>query len=42
MNHTLVELACAMLTVSHLPEFHWEPMVNHAAYVQNWSYIKAI
>ena len=42
MNHTLVELACAMLTVSHLPEFHWEPMVNHAAYVQNWSYIKAV
>src|SRR5216684_7281547 len=42
MNHTLVELACAMLTVSHLPEFLWEPVVNHAAYVQNRSYIKAI
>ena len=33
MNHTLVELACAMLTALHLPEFLWEPMENHAAYV---------
>jgi hypothetical protein len=31
-----------MLTVSHLPEFLWESAVNHAAYVCNQSYIKAI
>src|SRR5229473_7325178 len=42
MNRTLVELARAMLTVSHLPEFLWEPTVNHATYIQNWSYTKAI
>ena len=35
MNHTLVELACAMLTASKLPEFLWEPAVAHAAYLQN-------
>jgi len=42
MNRTLVELARAMLTASHLPEFLWEPAVNHAAYVRNRSYIKAV
>src|SRR5260370_1342600 len=42
MNRTLVELARVMLTASHLPEFLWEPVVNHAAYVRNRSYIKAI
>src|SRR5258708_37380362 len=42
MNRTLVELVRAMLTASHLPEFLWEPVVNHAAYVQNQSYTKAV
>jgi hypothetical protein len=42
MNHTLVELAQAMLTASHLPEFLWEPAVNHTTYVCNQSYTKAV
>jgi hypothetical protein len=42
MNHTLVELAQAMLTALHLPEFLWESAVNHAAYIHNQSYTKAI
>ncbi len=33
MNCTLVELAHVMLTALHLPEFLWEPTVNHAIYV---------
>ena len=31
MNRTLVELSCAMLSDSELPEFLWEPAVAHAA-----------
>src|SRR5258708_31206038 len=42
MNRTLVELACAMLTASHLTEFLWEPAANHATYVRNRSYTKAV
>ncbi len=42
MNCTLVELACAMLTAAHLPEFLWEPAIKHAAYIQNRSYTKVI
>src|SRR5258708_29542319 len=42
MNCTLVELVHAMLTASHLPEFLWEPVANHATYVQNRSYMKAV
>ena len=42
MNRTLVELACVMLTASHLPEFLWEPVANHATYVRNQSYMKAV
>ena len=42
MNRTLVELARAMLTASQLPEFLWEPVVNHAAYVRNRSYTKVV
>ena len=40
MNCTLVELACAMLMASELPEFLWEATVAHAAYLQNMSYMK--
>ena len=42
MNHTLIELACAMLTASKLPEFLWEPVVAHTAYLQNWAYTTAV
>ena len=42
MNRTLVELVRAMLTASQLPEFLWELAVNHAAYVRNRSYTKAV
>ncbi len=42
MNHTLVELARAMLTASKLPEFLWETAVAHAAYVRNRSYAVTI
>jgi hypothetical protein len=38
MNRTLVELACAMITASKLPEFIWEQAVAHAAYVRNRAY----
>ena len=40
MNHTLVELARAMLSASELPEFLWEAAVAHAAYLRNMSYMK--
>jgi Integrase core domain/GAG-pre-integrase domain len=38
MNCTLVELARAMLIGAKLPEFLWEPTVEHTAYVRNRSY----
>jgi len=38
MNQTLVELARAMLLVAKLPEFLWEPAVEHAAYIRNRSF----
>jgi hypothetical protein len=41
MNQTLVELARAMLISAKLPEFLWEPAVQHAAYIQNHSYTSA-
>jgi hypothetical protein len=42
MNRTLVELACAMIVGTHLPEYLWEYAVAHAAYVRNRSYTTAI
>jgi transposase InsO family protein len=33
VNHTLVELARTMLASTKLPEFLWEPVIQHAAYV---------
>src|SRR5713226_3233614 len=42
MNHTLVELTCAMLTAAQLPEFLWELAIRHAAYIRNRSYTKVI
>ena len=42
MNHTLVELAHAMIMASKLPEFLWEQAVAHAAYVQNHAYTTAV
>jgi transposase InsO family protein len=38
MNHTLVELARAMLTRQELPEFLWEHATLHSTYLQNCSY----
>ena len=35
MNCTLVKLMHAMLYAAALPEFLWEPMVEHTAYLQN-------
>ena len=40
MNHTLIELVCAMLAAFKLPQFLWEPAVLHAAYLRNMSYTK--
>jgi hypothetical protein len=40
MNRTLVELSCAMITGNQLPEFLWEYMVLHVAYIHNRSYTK--
>jgi len=42
MNWTLVELAWAMLLVAKLLEFLWEPAVEHAAYIQNWSFTTSL
>src|SRR6266850_1948745 len=42
MNQTLVELARAMLTAADLPEFLWEPAVEHAAYIQNRSFTTSL
>jgi len=38
MNQTLVELTRAMLTAADLPEFLWEPAVEHTAYIWNRSF----
>jgi Integrase core domain/GAG-pre-integrase domain len=38
MNRTLVELARAMLIAANLPEFLWEPAVEHAAYIRKCAY----
>jgi hypothetical protein len=40
MNRTIVELSQAMLFASKLPEYLWEPMVLHVAYLQNRSYTR--
>jgi hypothetical protein len=42
MNHTLVELARAMLIATKLPEFLWELAVKHAAYLRNRAFTKAV
>jgi len=42
MNRTLVELSCAMIKASDLPEFLWEPAVAHAVYVRNRSFTRYI
>jgi len=42
MNRTLVELARAMLTAADLPEFLWEPAVEHAAYICNRSFTTSL
>jgi Integrase core domain len=41
MNQTLVELARAMLISAKLPEFLWEPAVQHVVYIRNCSYTSA-
>ena len=41
MNRTLVELARTMLTAAKLPEFLWEPAVQHAAYLRNLAFTRA-
>jgi len=38
MNHTLVELSCAIIKASNLPEFLWELAIMPTAYVQNRSF----
>ena len=35
MNHTLVELAKAMLTMRKFPKFLWDTAVAHTAYLRN-------
>src|SRR6266850_1436054 len=42
MNHTLVELVRAMLLANDVPEFLWEPIVAHAAYLQNRSFSHSV
>ena len=38
MNCTLVKLARTILAASKLPEFLWEPAVEHIAYVRNFAF----
>jgi len=42
MNRTLIELARAMLTAADLPEFLWEPAVEHAVYICNRSFTTSL
>jgi len=42
MNCTLVELACTMVLAAKLPEFLWEPAVEHATYIRNRSFTTSI
>ena len=42
MNRTLVELTRAMIKAADLPEFLWEPAVQHAAYVRNCAFTKSL
>ena len=35
MNRTLVELARSMIVGAKLPEFLWEPAIDHATYLRN-------
>ena len=42
MNRTLGEMSRAMLSGQESPEFLWEPAVEHAAYVRNRAYTRAL
>src|SRR6266850_47187 len=42
MNRMLEELVQAMLLVAKLPEFLWEPAVEHAAYIRNRSFTTSL
>jgi hypothetical protein len=42
MNCTLVELARAMLIAAKLPEFLWEPAIEHSVYLCNCAFTSAI
>ncbi len=41
-NQTLVELACAMKRGQDIPEFLWEHVVAHVAYIWNCSYTRML
>ena len=38
INHTLIELACAMIATNKLPEYLWESTVAQAMYLQNQAF----
>jgi hypothetical protein len=42
LNHTLIELARAMIIARNLPVFLWEYAVAHAMYLQNRVYHKSL
>lgn len=42
MNHTIVELARAMINSQQLPQFLWEHAIAHAVYVRNRAFTKPI
>jgi transposase InsO family protein len=42
MNHTLVELARAMLIAAKLPKFLWEPAIEHSVYLCNYAFTSTI
>jgi hypothetical protein len=41
-NRTLVELARTMINAWNIPKFLWEQAIDHASYIQNRSYTRAL
>jgi hypothetical protein len=41
-NRTLVELARTMINAWNIPKFLWEQAIDHASYIRNRSYTRAL
>ena len=42
MNHTIVELAHAMIIANQLPKFFWEHATAHAVYLHNQAFTRSL